>query len=354
MHLSDDEKYNALVAKDRAWDGAFYVGVTTTGIFCRTICTARKPKRENVKFYGTIQEALSAGFRPCKICRPMESVGKIPQEIDALIQEVMSQPTQKFKERQLRERGFEPGTLRRWFLKNYGMTFQAFCRMVRINQAYGALSDGTHLMDVASNTGYESVSGFSAAFTKTMGITPAEMRQSKKQVLVYHRFDTVLGAMIAIASDIGLCLLEFGDRRMLETEFAQLTKRLDAIILPGQNKWTEQTEQEILSYLAGERVAFDIPLHLTGSEFQQQVWKALMEIPLGSTKTYREQSLAIGNPNAVRAVGHANGLNKIAIIIPCHRVIGADGTLTGYGGGIWRKEWLLRHEKELTQTPVTK
>ena len=345
--LSDDLKYQALLSKDQTQDGAFYAAVTTTGIFCRSICTARKPKRENVLFYTTIQEALAAGFRPCKICRPMESVGKIPSEMEALIREVESNPQFRIKEWQLRERGMDPNTLRRWFLKNYHMTFQAFCRMQRINAAFGAIKEGERVLDAAMESGYDSLSGFNRAFEKTMGTTPRESKSKQQDILLYKRFDTPIGPMITIAGSKGICLLEFGDRRMLETEFIDLQKRLNAVILPGVNSFIEQVMMELDEYFNGKRCEFTVPLHTPGTEFQNLVWNTLMSVPFGETVSYQALAKQINNPKAVRAVGRANGMNRIAILIPCHRVIGRDGELTGYGGGIWRKEWLITHEAKV-------
>ena len=345
--MTDNEKYTALVEKDAAYDGAFFAAVKTTGIFCRTTCTARKPKRENVGFYDTIYDALAAGYRPCKICRPMESANQIPPEIASLLGEVQSNPQFRVTEWELRQRGFDPNTLRRWFQKHYGMTFQAFCRMNRINTAFGAIKDGNSVLDAALNSGYSSASGFASAFDKIIGTAPGKAKKEPKNVLVYQRFDSPLGPMVAVASERGLNLLEFGDRRMLESEFTDLQKRLDAVLLPGKNEFTQAAVEQILEYFAGTRKAFSVPLHAPGTEFQQRVWDALREIPFGEIRSYGEIAQAIGEPKAVRAVGTANGMNRLAILIPCHRVIGADGALTGYGGGLWRKDWLLKHEREL-------
>lgn len=344
--MTNDEKYTALVEKDSAYDGAFFTAVRTTGIFCRTTCTARKPKRENVCFYDTIHDALSAGYRPCKICRPMESANHIPKEIAQLLQDVQANPQFRLTEWELRQRGFDPSTLRRWFQKHYGISFQAFCRMNRINTAFGAMKDGNSVLDAALDSGYASPSGLANAFEKTLGTTPGKAKRELKNVLVYQRFDSPLGPMIAVASEQGLCLLEFGDRRMLESEFTDLQQRLDAVLLPGTNEFTQAAVQQIGEYFAGTRKSFTVPLHAPGSAFQQRVWAALREIPFGEIRSYGDIASAIGEPKAVRAVGTANGMNRLAILIPCHRVIGADGALTGYGGGLWRKDWLLRHEQE--------
>ena len=347
--MNNDDKYQALIEKSQAHDGAFYVGVTTTGIFCRTVCTARKPKRENVKFYDTIQEAMAAGFRPCKICRPMESVGKIPDDIAALIEAVETQPNFKIQQWQLKENGIDPGTLRRWFQKHYGMTFQAFCRMHRISHAFGAVQEGSAVTDAALESGYDSLSGFGSAFEKIIGTSPAKSKKAHQNVLLYKRFDSPIGPMIAVASSEGLCLLEFGDRRMLETEFLDLQKRLKAVILPGTNAIIDLAVQEMNAYFAGVQTTFTVKLHTPGTVFQNTVWEALRSIPYGETRSYKALAETINNEKAVRAVGRANGMNRIAIMIPCHRVVGADGELTGYGGGLWRKEWLIAHEKALNK-----
>jgi len=344
--MTELDKYTALVEKKSEYDGAFFAAVKTTGIFCRTTCTARKPKRENVVFYDTIQEAMAAGYRPCKICRPMESANRIPDDIAALLKEAESQPDFHITEWELRKCGFDPNTLRRWFQKHYGMTFQAFCRMNRINTAFGAMQEGNSVLEAALESGYASASGFSAAFDRTIGAAPGRVKREKKNKLVYQRFDAPLGPMVVVASEEGVCLLEFGDRRMLETEFQDLQRRLDAVILPGTNEYTGTAIREMTEYFEGRRTEFSVRLHSPGTPFQQQVWGALREIPYGVIRSYGDIATRIGEPKAVRAVGAANGMNRIAIIIPCHRVIGADGALTGYGGGLWRKDWLLKHERE--------
>ncbi|MBB5192592.1 AraC family transcriptional regulator of adaptative response/methylated-DNA-[protein]-cysteine methyltransferase [Silvimonas terrae] len=159
-----------------------------------------------------------------------------------------------------------------------------------------------------------------------------------------HDFDTVLGRMIACATDRGLCLLEFAERPILEKEFADLTRLLRAPIVDTAHEYTQETERQINAWFAGERLTFDLPLHMPGTAFQQQVWQALLALPYGATASYQQQAARIGRPDAVRAVGAANGQNRLAVIVPCHRVFAKNGALTGYGGGIERKRWLLAHE----------
>jgi AraC family transcriptional regulator, regulatory protein of adaptative response / methylated-DNA-[protein]-cysteine methyltransferase len=157
---------------------------------------------------------------------------------------------------------------------------------------------------------------------------------------------TPLGEMIAGSTEEGLCLLEFADRRMLPTEYKDLTRLLKTTIEEGENKYLDIVRNELQEYFTGSRKVFTIPLVTPGSKFQQAVWQELLEIPFGDTRTYQAQADALNRPESVRAVANANGMNRISIIIPCHRVIGSNGSLTGYGGGLDRKRWLLDHEKK--------
>ena len=158
--------------------------------------------------------------------------------------------------------------------------------------------------------------------------------------------ETELGIMIAGAVDKGICLLEFSDRRMLNTEYKDLAKHFKTTIQEGENKHFNNLREQLKEYFEGSRKEFSVPLVIFGSIFQQAVWKELMNIPYGTTRSYQEQSIALGKPGSIRAVANANGMNRISIIIPCHRVIGSDGSLTGYGGGLKRKRWLIDHEKK--------
>jgi AraC family transcriptional regulator, regulatory protein of adaptative response / methylated-DNA-[protein]-cysteine methyltransferase len=161
--------------------------------------------------------------------------------------------------------------------------------------------------------------------------------------------NTPLGAMLALANDDGLHLLEFVDRRGLEKEIERLRKKQGCVIVPGAHKYLEKISMELDSYFNSELAQFSTPIILSGSDFQLSVWSELQKIPVGKTRSYAEMCLRIGNPKAVRAMGRANGDNVLAIVVPCHRVIGADGSLTGYGGGLPRKQWLLEHELKLAK-----
>lgn len=336
--------YNALVSKDRQFIGVFYVGVKTTGVFCISTCRARKPKLENVEFYTESKDLLRNGYRPCKICKPTENSGEPPEEVIAALEWLERQPKTKISDYDLKQEGLSPENIRRWFKKYHGMTFQAYQRMIRINTAFQELKNGKSVTSSAFDSGYESLSGFGYTFKNLVGSAPDESKD--KDVILMTRLTTPLGPMYACATDRGICLLEFTDRRMLETEFKDLQKRLNANILACENVYLKQLKVEIEEYFEGSRKEFSVNLHTPGTDFQQRVWNALLNIPYGTTSTYQQQAERLNRPTAVRAIASANGHNRISIVVPCHRVIGKDGSLAGYGGGLERKKWLLEHERK--------
>lgn len=335
--------YQALLRKDSSFEGIFFAAIKTTSIFCRPTCHARKPKRENVEFFPSVKEALFAGYRPCRLCRPMEPMAQTPEPICRLLEEISREPGTRWKDSDLREKGIHPDYLRRWFKKYHGITFQAYLRALRIGRAFERIREGEKVLDVAVSQGYESLSGFTDAFKKNVGQSPTKSIQER--IITVTRVTTPLGPMLAGAVDEGICLLEFTDRRMLETQIKRLRKLFNAPAVPGCSPYFEHLERELHQYFDGKLTHFTVPVTLPGTPFQQKVWAALAEIPYGTTRSYKQQAESLGNPRAVRAVARANGDNRIGIIIPCHRVIGEDGHLVGYGGGIWRKKYLLDLER---------
>ncbi|MCC6319783.1 MAG: methylated-DNA--[protein]-cysteine S-methyltransferase [Gemmatimonadaceae bacterium] len=237
---SSDERYHAIIRRDRRLDGTFWFGVTTTHVFCLPSCACRTPLQEHVEYFAAASDALRAGFRPCKRCRPLGD-----------------------------------------------------------RQAVG---------------------------------------------LAEQRLTTPLGDMVAIGTGEGLTLLEFADRPMLRTQRERVRTLFGSEIVEGEFPALPALEAELAEYFSGRRRTFDVPLLPLGTPFQRSVWQALLTIPPGRTTSYEALAAAVGKPSAPRAVGRANGDNRMAIIIPCHRVVGSDGALTGYGGGLWRKQALLELE----------
>ncbi len=345
MDLTPQIMYQASFDKNPDFEGVFWMGVKTTGIFCRPTCTARKPKFENVEFFDNTKAAILKGYRPCKVCKPLENPNETPAEIQKILDELSADPSLKFRDYDLVQRGLEPATVRRWFQKHHGMTFQAFQRMHKLNSAFKKLNSGESVTETALDSGYESLSGFNDSFKNIFGVSPKNSKSEK--VIDLKRIETPLGTMVACADENGICMLEFSDRKALPTELKEISKHFNANIIQGENPHFESLERELSEYFEGKRLDFTVPLSPVGTDFQKKVWEILRQIPYGTTRSYQDQANILGNPKAVRAVANANGLNKISIIIPCHRVIGTNGTLTGYGGGIWRKQKLLELEKAI-------
>jgi AraC family transcriptional regulator of adaptative response/methylated-DNA-[protein]-cysteine methyltransferase len=304
-----DEMYRALLERDETYEGSFLAAIRTTGIFCRPGCRAKKPRRENVEFFADPNAAMRAGYRPCLRCRPLESGRETPAK--------------------------------------FGMTPRAYERTRRLDKALERIRGGSSVTDAALESGFESESGFRDAFVRIFGAPPTRAVAAGASVLRVRWLPSPLGPLLAAATEEGVCLLEFADRRALPTQIATLRRRFPFPVVPGSHRHLDQLAQEMSAYFAGERPTFEVELVAPGTPFQAAVWDLLRRIPPGETRSYAEIAREVGRPSAVRAVARANGENRLAILIPCHRVIGSDGSPTGYGGGIWRKQWLLAHEREM-------
>ena len=344
---TDQVMLEAFIARDTSYDGIFVTGVRTTGIFCRPTCSAKKPRPEHLQFFGTAREALLSGFRPCKRCRPMEP-SSTAQWLRPLFAQIESSPGRRWTDQDVRAAGLSPTRVRRWFKRHHGMTFHAYSRARRLGAALGHVKNGSLVSRAAFDAGYDSLSGFQAAFRQYFGSSPNELERAT--VVRVQRITTPLGPMLVGATDDALCLLELVDRRALSTQVARIRKGLGAVFVPGRNPIVDRTAREVESYFAGALEAFSVPTTAPGTDSQKTVWGALAEIPYGETRSYAELALGIGRPSSVRAVGSANGMNALAIIVPCHRVVGADGKLVGYGGGLWRKQRLLELEVSVTDS----
>ncbi|MEW6702069.1 MAG: methylated-DNA--[protein]-cysteine S-methyltransferase [Bacteroidota bacterium] len=337
------EMEKAYKKNDKTYDGIFYFAVCSTGIFCRPSCSARKPLSKNVEYFYSAREAIFAGYKPCKRCRPLEVHGTPPDWVSKLFNIIEAEPTARYDDQFLRSIGINPSRARRYFLKNYGMTFQAFCRGRRLGISFEKIRNGKELDDVALGYGYQSHSGFRDAFVKTFGKPPGKSKTS--DCIVTAWIESPMGPLVAASTEEGICLLEFSDRRMLDAQFATLRKLFKLPIVPGKNKHILHLKKELEKYFEGSLKEFTVPIIYPGSAFQQKVWNGLLRIPYGQTVSYEEIAQQIGIPKSQRAVGRANGLNRIAIVIPCHRVVNKSGKLGGYGGGLWRKQKLLQIEQ---------
>ena len=339
-----DTLYTALCARDTSFEGRAWVGVTSTGIFCRLDCPARNPKPENCQFYDSIGACIDAGFRACKRCKPMAPYAAADPVIARLLDALEARPGHRFSEDDVSQMGVDPSTARRSFKRQFGMTFLEMARQRRLREGFATLSKGGPVIDAQLDAGFESPSAFRTAFAKLMGQTPQSF--AKDALLRADWFDTPLGPMVAVCDQHSLHLLEFIDRKALPGSLKKLRTYAKGSLGIGRFPAHDLLRDQLDAFFAGRSANFDIPLTLHGSEFTQLVWRRLLKIGAGQIETYGALAKDLGRPSATRAVARANGANQIALIVPCHRVIGADGNLTGYGGGLWRKQRLIELERD--------
>jgi AraC family transcriptional regulator of adaptative response/methylated-DNA-[protein]-cysteine methyltransferase len=345
---SHDALYDALLARDARYDGQAFVCVSTTGVFCRLTCPARKPKLEHCTFYASIGECIEAGFRPCKRCHPLKAAASADPIIAALLNALDQQPDVRWSERLVEQLGYDLSTVRRSFKRHFGMTFLDMARQRRIREGFETLATGGKVITAQHEASFESASAFRAAFARLLGCAPSNLRPGRHLCATW--IPTPLGDMIAVSSRGHLHLLEFVDRKGLRTELHRMQASSREGIGIGQMPPSEQAAEELANFFAARSGRFTTPLAQDGSPFTRLVWAALRDIPVGETRSYADVARQVGRPKAVRAVARANGANQIALMVPCHRVIGADGSLTGYGGGLWRKQRLIEIERQLKQT----
>jgi AraC family transcriptional regulator of adaptative response/methylated-DNA-[protein]-cysteine methyltransferase len=227
----------AFYGRDAAYDGVFVTGVHTTGIFCRPTCPARKPRPDNVSFFGSSRDALLAGYRPCRRCRPLEPTGTPPDWLRPLLSDLESDPARRWTDHDVRSRGLSPERVRRWFQQNHGMTFHAYNRARRLGAALGQVKAGSRVSSAAYEVGYESLSGFQEAFRRYFGEAPTHVGDAT--VVKVSRITTPLGPMLVGATDESVCLLEFVDRRMLPNQVKRIRTRLRAVFVPDTNDTIE-------------------------------------------------------------------------------------------------------------------
>ncbi len=351
--LSERSKWRARETRDRGADGLFFIGITTTGIYCRPSCPSRRARRENVVFFDSALAAQRAGLRACLRCHPDATLEAALALCTRVMDAVGVLPAGRWSDRELESRGFEPVQVRRAFLEQYGHTFHAHVRSLRVARARQALGSGRSLSEAGARAGFESESGLRAAFRAVLHTTPAQA--ADRATIQVVRLASPLGSLTAAASDCGVCLLEFdevdGNRRgpseRTQTRLRDIGRQLGCTPVVGTNRHLAALAAELEQWFGGERRNFDVPCVLAGTAFELEVWRRLGSIAFGTTASYGEIARDLAKPGASRAVGRANSRNPIAILVPCHRVIGASGTLTGYAGGLDRKRWLLAHERRV-------
>lgn len=343
---NDNVLYRALIERDPAYDGFAFVGVKSTGVFCRLTCPARKPKRENSSFYSSVVSAMEAGFRPCKRCCPLMLGGQKDPLVNKLLLALETSLDKKWSEDDVQALGVDPSTVRRAFKRQFGITFLEMARLRRVGKGVETLTGGNQVIDAQLDANYESGSGFRAAISRQIGLSPSHAR--KHQFLKADWLETPIGTLLAIADDSALYLLEFIDRPALAKEIERLKQATGSEIIFGRTPTLNLLTEELIGYFSGKNQPFTTGLAELGSLFTRKVWDVLKTIPAGELRSYAQLAKDIDQPSATRAVARANGANQISILIPCHRVIGADGQLTGYGGGLWRKRWLIEHERRMT------
>ncbi len=342
---SDDVCWQAMEQRDARYDGVFVCAVRSTGIYCRPSCPARKPHRYNVTFMADCDSAEQAGYRACKRCRP----GEIPQErvvIQDVVRYIEANPDADLTLAALgTQAGYSPSHLQRLFKRVVGISPRQYAEAVRVNQLKAGLKDGVSVTDAIYSAGFGSMSRLYDGHSDPLGMSPSTYRQGGKGARIgYTIVDSALGRLLIAATDCGLCAVSLGDDD--ERLEAFLFNEFPAAEIERDDARLSQWVSAVLARARGEDPHLDLPLDVQATAFQWQVWNALRAIPVGETRSYGEIARELGKPRAARAVARACATNRIAVIIPCHRVVREDGNLGGYRWGIERKRTLLSSERD--------
>ncbi len=347
IYATDEAKWQAVVAKDHHADGVFFYAVKTTGVYCRPSCPARSPLRENVVFHSSTDNAEKAGFRACKRCSPVGST--LAEEHTAAVAKacrIMEHSEELLPLTALAKRvGMSAFHFHRVFKAITGLTPRAYAVANRSQRVRKSLTKAASVTEAIYDAGFNSNGRFYAKSSETLGMTPKNFKAGGTGTTIRFAVgECSLGSILVAASEIGVCSILMGDNP--EALVKDLQDRFSNAKLLGGDRDFEKTVAKVVGLIEAPRIGFELPLDVRGTAFQQRVWQALREIPVGSTATYAEIANRIGLPKAVRAVAQACGANALAVAIPCHRVVRTDGELSGYRWGIERKRALLDREKE--------
>lgn len=349
--LSEEERWQAVLRRDAAFDGRFFYGVLSTGIFCRPSCPARRPRRANLRFYASAEAALADGLRPCRRCRPTETApAPTLRQLITLCRHIEAQPDAPLTLTRLGERaGLSPFQVHRLFKTFLGVTPKDYIDQRRLQELKRRLRAAPSVTAAIYDAGFESASAVYGRLDLQLGMTPGRYRRGGAGVAISFALgDTPLGRVLIGATDRGVCCLQFGDSdlELLEQLAAEYP---NAAIEPMPDDGREPFAawmQALAAYLSGSRPRTELPLDIRGTAFQKRVWDFLRRIPAGEVMSYAEVAQAIGAPRAARAVAGACAANRIGLLVPCHRVIRGDGSLGGYRWGLARKRALLDMERK--------
>jgi len=336
--------WQAFEDRDRRFDGHFVGAVLTTGIYCRPSCPARRPKRDNVRFFEDAAAALAAGFRACLRCKP-DAVARDQQAVEHAVALLGEAETPIRLEALATAVGYAPHHFQRLFTRQMGLSPAAYARALRLKRAKRALAEADTVTEAIYEAGYSGPSRFYEEAGGQLGMTPSAWRNGGQgETIRWTVADSIVGPLLVAVTERGICRLTFAeDRTALERRFpdATLVHDPDAPLI-----------RAALTAIAEPARHHDLPIDVQGTAFQQRVWAELRKIPPGETRSYADIAAAVGQPGAVRAVGTANGANPVAVLVPCHRVVRADGSLGGYAGGLDRKRHLLGAEGVSIGQPI--
>jgi AraC family transcriptional regulator of adaptative response/methylated-DNA-[protein]-cysteine methyltransferase len=345
---TEQQMRDAVAARDRSYDGRFVYAVITTGVYCRPSCAARPARPENLRFFATGAAAAGAGFRACKRCRPDEPAPRLTELVDAA-RYIESHCGERLALAQLAGRaGMSPSRFQRAFKAAFGVSPKMYQDAVRMNGFKASLRSGDDVAGAIYSAGFGSASRVYGERTRNIGMTPSAYRAGGAGEIIAHACrETALGPLLMAATERGVCFAQFGDDeasliRQLAQEFPRATLRA----APGEHSaeldaWVDA----LVAHVSAGAPRPELPLDLRGTAFQTKVWRFLLSVPEGQVMSYGEVAAAIEQPRAVRAVASACGANRVAVLIPCHRVLRGDGGLGGYRWGLARKRALLDAER---------